>query len=629
MLTIISLNMSTSPKFRCVMALVVFNFVSSSGKIILTGKVMKDIVKGPINNTFKNSAQAYQTAMCQYNVYKKVAEISKKRQEARRGFMDKFKLGIQQIKAKKQALNTLSNGIKNELTSEDDGSFSKHKLENFVKKNFDYDFDVKIIKKPEKKGSYAQKYREKKIKNCIEIFKSGSNTCENGANLVSEENRGKTSLFTLSISTDHCKMENTELKKNPRANCEDNVQQSDYNGMDNDLKNLDAVNRKLNENFDNDIKINTKMTNKNIISKDSILSVKSDIMNVKAKASWVSSCIEKIAKVVQLFANLSYTLVVFRSFLYHSKYLSDIDFDNFCITKYFEHIDNRRRNYKKPVRTLLPLKPHEKEILHFPFAPFVSAYQKPVVKINVFLYSFMIVLFLTSVIFDYLLYDFLDILIQNLVFDMIPREPPKQKKEIKGIRGNGSVARMLQSMFNGTNEEEQFSYKEIKEIDCTPIITKMGSNEIIVLTQQIILLVLLIVLELYVKRFNRNICAYFYPKREKKRILWLFNECIKRREAFYQNAKERIYIQVQNDLMTSKDKFKFLKKFKVFSNLFKKLEKFPLFKKSCDICDKKKKIQIFACKLCGVNYCDECWFEYEQKCVGCSPKFTETKKNED
>jgi hypothetical protein len=52
---------------------------------------------------------------------------------------------------------------------------------------------------------------------------------------------------------------------------------------------------------------------------------------------------------------------------YHDKYLSDIQFDNTYITKYFRRIDARRHKAQK--HTLLPLKKVERSTLTDPCAP--------------------------------------------------------------------------------------------------------------------------------------------------------------------------------------------------------------------------------------------------------------------
>lgn len=44
---------------------------------------------------------------------------------------------------------------------------------------------------------------------------------------------------------------------------------------------------------------------------------------------------------------------------------------------------------------------------------------------------------------------------------------------------------------------------------------------------------LLIFTQAYIQRLRRVICAYYYRKREKKRVLFLYNETLKRRIGFF------------------------------------------------------------------------------------------------
>lgn len=52
--------------------------------------------------------------------------------------------------------------------------------------------------------------------------------------------------------------------------------------------------------------------------------------------------------------------------------------------------------------------------------------------------------------------------------------------------------------------------------------------------------------ETYIQRLRRYIASYFYPKREKERILYLYNKLLKKRRGLFKilsaNIKEQIEI---------------------------------------------------------------------------------------
>ncbi|GFO28140.1 DC-STAMP domain-containing protein 1 [Plakobranchus ocellatus] len=75
---------------------------------------------------------------------------------------------------------------------------------------------------------------------------------------------------------------------------------------------------------------------------------------VEQKSGFVKFIFSMIAHI------LTFTfLIVFKSaYNYNGKYLTDVGFDNIYITRYFKHIDARRRAQGK--KTLLPLKKFER-----------------------------------------------------------------------------------------------------------------------------------------------------------------------------------------------------------------------------------------------------------------------------
>ena len=51
-------------------------------------------------------------------------------------------------------------------------------------------------------------------------------------------------------------------------------------------------------------------------------------------------------------------------------------------------------------------------------------------------------------------------------------------------------------------------------------------------------------IEAYGLRLRRLICAFFYRKREKKRVLYLYNEMLKKRKGFLRHMRHRVRKQV-------------------------------------------------------------------------------------
>ena len=114
----------------------------------------------------------------------------------------------------------------------------------------------------------------------------------------------------------------------------------------------------------------------------------------------MSTNIKFAASLARVLSNLGFTLVLWNSFKYQVKYLSNIKFDNSYCTPYFRKIDSRRQ-YK-----LLPFKKSENWI-YYPLEFYISKYQKPLFKFNLFLQITLILTLITSLIVDFVVYDFL------------------------------------------------------------------------------------------------------------------------------------------------------------------------------------------------------------------------------
>lgn len=60
---------------RCFLALVVFNVLSSAGKICLTTIVLKSILNGPVNNTMTNVERTIASFKCQSDLVKNIGAM--------------------------------------------------------------------------------------------------------------------------------------------------------------------------------------------------------------------------------------------------------------------------------------------------------------------------------------------------------------------------------------------------------------------------------------------------------------------------------------------------------------------------------------------------------------------------
>ena len=126
--------------------------------------------------------------------------------------------------------------------------------------------------------------------------------------------------------------------------------------------------------------------------------------------------------------------------------------------------------------------------------------------------------------------------------------------------------------------------------------------------------------ETYFKHLNRVICAYYYRRVEKKRIIWLYNNLLKKRLRFVEEAKRRILSRKKNDLINLEFDLvnNFLELLKKWKSIRKLLNFLGFCKIACIICNEKNREEkCVKCEKCNSFFCSNCFLDTEEKCLSC------------
>uniref|UniRef100_A0A3P9KLM1 DC-STAMP domain containing 1 n=1 Tax=Oryzias latipes TaxID=8090 RepID=A0A3P9KLM1_ORYLA len=176
----------------------------------------------------------------------------------------------------------------------------------------------------------------------------------------------------------------------------------------------------------------------------------------------------QMLSVLQILLSLTF-ITIFIAFDYVRCYRSDICFDNVYITSYFRRVDARRRKAGKPF--LLPLKKSEKFIM-------AGAFQVASLTLLVFI--------LLS--FDFALFHVMDIVSRHTVtqFNLIHHQV-----DIR-VGGDSMIARLLRTTISAFNSSSNLNVQTDNQ-------------------------------QVYTNRLRRAIAAFYHPKREQKRVLFLYN----------------------------------------------------------------------------------------------------------
>lgn len=219
---------------------------------------------------------------------------------------------------------------------------------------------------------------------------------------------------------------------------------------------------------------------------------------------------------------------------YHDSYLSDITFNNYYITDYFKKIDRRRIKSRRT--HLLPIKNveidklvevNDSKKLRREFQGYLGLTLKLILEVVAS--GFFIIL-------DRLFYELLDIVSRHSRIDF--EQSGVHYLNVK-VNGTGFIANLIRASIDGLNIDEHVE-TVMSNQQCLPRPSHTSSLILIEILLLFLLDFYLIYNQVYIHRLKRFLCAYFYPKREKKRVLYLYNKTLKRRKHIFHTMVETL-----------------------------------------------------------------------------------------
>ncbi|XP_034954771.2 E3 ubiquitin-protein ligase DCST1 [Zootoca vivipara] len=312
--------------------------------------------------------------------------------------------------------------------------------------------------------------------------------------------------------------------------------------------------------------------------------------------------------VLRVLLSCMFIIVFASAFSYTNSYTQDIRFDNIYISRYFRQIDARRRKQKK--RTLLPLRRAEQSGL---IDPLRLAFQPPETKtmMSELLGCLPASLFvITACVLDFLLYTIFST-IRHHSFVEYSFRSSHHLEVIVG--GNTMMARLLRSTIGALNTSSEM-VMETNNLHCLPEAHRMSKEQYVSCVTPLGALILLCIAQVYVFRIRRVIAAFFFPKREKKRILFLYNEMLRQRMAFIIVQRKRIILRVRQRKRLEKPFLDRLGRWLPFLQRF--------LRKRCILCGLPQSSNSKLCPdpECGTLYCRMCWQDMGRVCFACSPE---------
>ncbi|XP_021204373.1 protein sneaky [Bombyx mori] len=332
-----------------------------------------------------------------------------------------------------------------------------------------------------------------------------------------------------------------------------------------------------------------------------------------------------IMRLVVTMMNVCLALLFLRIFLaavtYHDLYLTNINHDNVYITGYFKMIDERRRISNK--MHLLPLKKMERrKYIDIHSAALMTERSKLVTQ--VLKLALEMITATTFVMMDRMFYEALDMV--RRYADLEPRQGLRDL-EIK-VDGVGPISAILRKFFESFDVSPISSFTVVTK-ECVPQPCAMPAQYFFKIYGGYLWILLLLYLSPYTLRLRRLICAYFYPCREKQRVLYLYNDILKKRMKIQKTLQRTAVQAVRTHYLSSENLLSMRMK---FPELLGWLQVLPAARMTCLICGETEPrrellglASWYSCPRvrCPFIYCAECWREAGQRCLACDPTLAE------
>ncbi|NWH78535.1 DCST1 ligase, partial [Piaya cayana] len=244
-------------------------------------------------------------------------------------------------------------------------------------------------------------------------------------------------------------------------------------------------------------------------------------------------------------------------------------------------------------RTLLPLRRAEVSNIIFPCR---LAMQSPELK-NMVLELLECIpptlLFLLVCILDHVLFTMLSIIQQH---SYTQYSFYSSYHFSVNVTGKSLMARLLRSTIGALNASSD-TQLETSNIACLPQPRGMTREQYVRTCLPLVVLVLLCLLQVYTYRLRRVIAAFYFPKREKSRVLYLYNKLLQQRKSFIHRQQKRIAQRGRQPPGMGTLLLRWCPRLR------------RCLRRSCTVCGEPRSPRDRVCPSpsCGASFCRQCW----------------------
>ena len=336
-----------------------------------------------------------------------------------------------------------------------------------------------------------------------------------------------------------------------------------------------------------------------------------DAIQQKLKAD-TAFVVNNLSFLGNLLALLLFWLLI-SSALFLRNYVSKDDFMNIFITDLFREYD--RECFEKRKRIVLPLKKVEKKMYIDTSSIILTAVE---LKSNfvglAYLFLHMIICIIV-VFFDYVFY-YVVYLVER--YGNIEIDLSGSSSIVLEVQGDGAIAKLLQALISDINIQNTYN-ADLNFTTCLPVASLPEATNVRLYGVLYLIAFGTIILQSYGSRAMRKIAAYFYPRQEKERIIYLHKKILFKRQGrqkfmFRQMRSRRKERDASNRRAISR---KIANRVPAMTSVLK------VNQRTCLSCEEKEtadsKFHTCPNADCFADYCKECIQDMDNVCVICNP----------
>ncbi|XP_075032029.1 E3 ubiquitin-protein ligase DCST1 [Calonectris borealis] len=583
-----ALGWATSPHFRCASLLVAPKFLGKEGRVYVLSFVLAAIYNGPVANVWHNLEEVTRSLGC-------VAELQVNHsRQLWRVSVTPMRMVMEDMARSGRTLNTEMQNISRAFVG----------LNEEVASEAGYDLQQQQHPGSRPAPSTQQLYEKKTRLRCTYVIELGMQRCRDWFN--AKHKACMEQVVVPLISHLLClPMKSTflcNIVRVIRSWCQDKIPVEGNFGQMYDMVNKSVSN--LSQEFTASVVIQEEhremLQGINVSAEQLMEEVTSQLRQHGAHLGQAVSFF-------RLLLSWTFLLVFISAFSYTKRYCQDISFDNLYITTYFRQIDARRRKQHK--RTLLPLHRAEVSAVIFPCRP---AMQPPELQSTVLELLECIpplLLLLLACGLDHVLFTMLSIIQQH---SFVQYSFHSSHHLVVQVTGTSLMARLLRSTIGALNTSSD-TRLETSNFACLPQPRGMTRQQYVGSCLPLAVLALLCLAQVYTFRLRRTIAAFYFPKREKSRVLYLYNKLLQQRQSFVRRQRKRIAQRARQHPGLGTSLLEWC------CRRWPRLRRW--IRRSCTVCGAPETPRDRVCPAptCGALYCGPCWREAGGACLACTP----------